>query len=101
MKLELVKYPHPALRRVSRPLTAVDRRVHEHAARMLEIMYENRGLGLAANQVALPYRMIVLNSSGDAQQKENEGVYLNPVILERKGAIEEDEGCLSLPGLFA
>jgi peptide deformylase len=101
MPLEIVKYPHPALRRSSRPLTAVDQRVRELAAHMLELMYAHKGLGLAANQVALPYRMIVLNPSGDREKKDQEGVYLNPVILERKGAVEEDEGCLSLPGLFA
>ena len=99
--MKIVKYPHPALRRVSRPLTAIDQTVHANAARMLELMYEAKGLGLAANQVALPYRMIVLNPTGDPQQKDREGVYLNPVVLERKGTVEDDEGCLSLPGLFA
>jgi peptide deformylase len=101
MKLEIVKYPHPALRRVSRPLTAIDQQVRLYAGRMLELMYEAKGLGLAANQVALPYRLLVLNLTGDPEKKDQEGVFINPVILERKGAVEEDEGCLSLPGLFA
>lgn len=67
---------------------------------MLELMYEHKGLGLAANQVFLPYRIVVLNPSGDPQQRDKEEVLLNPVILERKGAMEGEEGCLSFPGLY-
>jgi peptide deformylase len=99
--MKIVQYPHPALRRPAQPLTAIDKQVRMHAARMLELMYEHKGLGLAANQVALTYQMLVLNFSGDAQRYDKEGVYINPVILERKGSIEDDEGCLSFPGLFA
>jgi peptide deformylase len=99
--MKIVQYPHPALRRPARALTAIDKQVRMHAEAMLELMYEHKGLGLAANQVALTYQMIVLNFTGDPQQRDKEGVFINPVILERKGAIEEDEGCLSFPGLFA
>jgi peptide deformylase len=99
--MKIVLYPHPALRAKARPLTAIDQKVHEHARRMLELMYEARGLGLAANQVALPYRLLVMNLSGDPQQRDQEGVYINPVILERKGTIEDEEGCLSFPKLYA
>src|SRR5207253_1525225 len=66
----------------------------------LELMYAARGLGLAAPQVGLPYQMIVLNPSGEAEQREEEGVYVNPVVLDRKGSVEDEEGCLSFPGLF-
>src|SRR4051812_48414146 len=99
--MKIVRYPHPALRWQSRPLTAIDKKVHLHAGEMLERMYEARGLGLAANQVALPYQLLVLNLTGDPQQREQEGVFLNPVILERKGSVEDEEGCLSFPGLYA
>lgn len=99
-QMKIVAYPHPALRRVAKPLPAIDKEVHVVAGRMLELMYEARGLGLAGNQVAWPFQMIVLNLTGDPQQKDQEGVFINPVILERKGAIEEEEGCLSLPGLY-
>jgi peptide deformylase len=99
-QMKIVPYPHPALRRVARTLPAIDKEVHLVAGRMLELMYEARGLGLAGNQVAWPFQMIVLNLTGDPQQKEQEGVFINPVILERKGAVEEEEGCLSLPGLY-
>jgi len=99
--MKIVQYPHPALRRVARPLTAIDKQVRMHAAEMLELMYAHKGLGLAANQVALPYQLLVLNFTGDPEQRDKEGVFINPVILERKGTIEDDEGCLSFPGLFA
>ncbi len=83
--MKIVQYPHPALRHPARPLAAIDKQVHLDAGHMLELMYEHRGLGLAANQVFLPYRIIVLNPTGDPQQRDKEEVLLNPVILERKG----------------
>jgi peptide deformylase len=98
--MKIVQYPHPALRHPAKLLTAIDRQVHLDAGRMLELMYENKGLGLAANQVFLPYRIVVLNPAGDPQQRDREEVLLNPVILERKGTIEGEEGCLSFPGLY-
>jgi peptide deformylase len=98
--MKIVQYPHPALRHAARLLTALDEKVRRHAAEMLELMYEAKGLGLAATQVALPYQLFVANFAGDPQQKEHERVYINPVILERKGSVEGEEGCLSFPGLF-
>jgi peptide deformylase len=98
--MKIVFYPHPALRHPAKPLAAIDKQVHLHAGRMLELLYEHKGLGLAANQVFLPYRIVVLNPTGDPQQRDKEEVLLNPVILERKGSIEGEEGCLSFPGLF-
>ncbi len=98
--MKIVLYPHPALRHPAKPLAAIDKQIHLDAGRMLELMYEHKGLGLAANQVFLPYRIVVLNPTGDPQQRDKEEVLLNPVILERKGTIEGEEGCLSFPGLF-
>ncbi len=100
MQMKIVQFPHPALRHPARPLTAIDKKVHEAAARMLELMYEHKGLGLAAPQVGLPYQLIVLNPSGSPEDKEAECVYVNPIVLERKGTMEGEEGCLSFPGLF-
>jgi peptide deformylase len=98
--MKILQYPHPSLRHSARALTSIDEKVRTAAAQMLELMYENRGLGLAAPQVGLPYQLIVLNPSGDPQQTEHEGVFINPVVLEKKGSQEGDEGCLSFPGLF-
>ncbi|MFN4259066.1 MAG: peptide deformylase [Gemmataceae bacterium] len=98
--MKIVHYPHPALRHPSRPLTAIDGSVRKQAAQMLELMYEARGIGLAANQVAWPYQLLVFNETADPEQREHEFVCINPVILERKGSLEGEEGCLSFPMLY-
>jgi peptide deformylase len=98
--MKIVHYPHPALRRECRPLTSIDKKVEMQVREMFELMYEARGVGLAANQVALPYQLLIMNLTVDPQQREHEGVFINPVIGERKGSVEEEEGCLSLPKLF-
>ncbi len=67
---------------------------------MLTLMYEHEGIGLAANQVDLPYRLFVANPTGDPDEQEAERVFINPVILRGTGTAEASEGCLSLPGLF-
>jgi peptide deformylase len=81
-------------------LTAIDKRVHLIVGEMLDLMYEAKGLGLAAPQVCLPYQVLVMNPSADPNQREEEGIFINPVILERSGSIEGEEGCLSFPGLY-
>jgi peptide deformylase len=98
--MKIVHYPHPALRHAARPVTAITKQLNVQIGEMMEAMYEARGLGLAAPQVALPYQLLVMNVSGDPNQKELEEVYFNPVIVERKGTIEDEEGCLSFPGLY-
>src|SRR5262245_21265214 len=99
--MKIVNYPHPSLRHPAKPLTAIDAKVVKAAEEMLALMYENKGLGLAAPQVALHYQLMVLNPTGDPLEKESEGVFINPVILEKKnGTVEGEEGCLSFPGLF-
>lgn len=98
--MNIVKYPHPALRHKSKVLLQIDKEVRLIAGRMLEIMYEHHGLGLAANQVAWPFQMLVMNDLSDPEQKDHERVLINPVIVERKGTMEGDEGCLSFPDLF-
>jgi peptide deformylase len=75
--------------------------VRATAAKMLELMYEAKGLGLAAPQVALPYQMLVMNFVGDANEKAQECVAINPVVIEKKGGNDDGtEGCLSFPGLY-
>ena len=99
--MKIVHYPHPALRHVAKPLTAIDNDVRRVAGEMLELMYAAKGLGLAAPQVALPYELLVMNFAGDPAQKEHECVAINPVIIERKNGTEEaSEGCLSFPELY-
>jgi peptide deformylase len=98
--MKIVHYPHPALRHATRPLTSIDNEVRRQAAQMLDLMYEARGLGLAAPQIFLPYQMFVMNETADAEQREHERVMINPVVIERKGSVEGEEGCLSFPKLY-
>lgn len=67
---------------------------------MFDLMYAQEGIGLAANQVDLPYRFFILNVEGNPEQGE-ELVFLNPVIGKRSGTVEAEEGCLSFPGIYA
>src|SRR5262245_432877 len=99
--LAIVQYPHPALRWVSKPVRTVNDEIRNIASEMLALMYAAKGIGLAANQVALPFQLFVLNPKSDPAQTELERVFINPRITERKGVVQEEEGCLSLPGIFA
>ena len=101
--LKIVHYPHPILRRASKPLRRVDAELRKMVAEMFELIYDpaHKGIGLAANQVDLPYRLFVANISGDSAAKDQEFVFINPVISHPKGSAEAEEGCLSLPGLYA
>lgn len=98
--MKIVHYPHPALRHPGKPVLNVDKDLKLRIGEMIDCMYEANGLGLAAPQVALPYQLLVMNVTGDPEQKEREEVYLNPVITDKKGVVEDEEGCLSFPGLF-
>lgn len=100
-KLQLVTFPHPILRHKSKPIVRVDAELHDLVNQMFEIMYDFRGVGLAANQVALPIRLFVANPSGDRKEKEQEMVFINPVVNKPKGTVDAEEGCLSLPGINA
>ena len=98
--LSIVKYPHPALRWESKPVLEIDDRLRDVVRQMFALMYQARGIGLAANQVGLPWRLFVINPSGDPAKTDEEFVFLNPEILRRKGSDEDEEGCLSLPELY-
>ncbi len=85
----------------SRPVTEIDDRLRATIREMFDLMYAAKGIGLAANQVALPFRFFVLNVTADPEQKDQEQVFINPEIVKRHSSIEDEEGCLSLPGLYA
>lgn len=101
MPLEVVHYPHPALFHRSKPLRRVDADLRAMIREMFELMYQHKGVGLAANQVNLPYRLFVMNPTGDAAARDEEFTFINPVLTKPKGIAEAEEGCLSLPQLYA
>lgn len=98
--MQIVLYPHPALRFKSVPITQIMPEHHEIVREMFELMYASEGIGLAANQVGLPYRLFVLNLTGKREEKDQEHVFINPEIVKRKGTQEAEEGCLSFPKMY-
>lgn len=101
MSLRIIRYPHPTLRYRSQPIRRVDRELKALAAEMLDLMYQAEGVGLAANQVNLPLRMFVCNPTGSREEKSEEMILINPLIKRPRGSDSAQEGCLSLPGMFA
>lgn len=97
--LEIITYPHPTLRHKSKPIKRVNAELREIVREMFKLMYEAKGVGLAANQVDLPIRLFVANLEADPDKGE-EMVFINPVVSMPKGTEDNEEGCLSLPGLY-
>ncbi len=97
-KLKILEYPDPRLRRVARPVDTVGERERKLAEDMLETMYDARGIGLAATQVAEDIRLIVMDLS---EERNEPRVFINPEITDRSGSQSCEEGCLSVPGYYA
>ncbi|MBM4053935.1 MAG: peptide deformylase [Planctomycetes bacterium] len=95
--MNIVTYPDPVLRQNAKPLTEINREVHKKADKMIELMHQAQGIGLAAPQVGWSVRLFIIdlggNSSGDK-------VFINPSILEETGETNKEEGCLSFPGIM-
>ncbi len=97
-KLSILEFPDPRLRRVAKPVDAVTDRERQLASDMLETMYDARGIGLAATQVNEGVRLLVLDLS---EERNEPKVFINPEIIERDGSQTCEEGCLSVPGIYA
>lgn len=96
-KLSILHYPDPRLRRCAAPVERVDERVRKLVDDMAETMYAAPGIGLAAIQVDVPLRVVVI----DLSQERNElRVFINPQITARDGEQVMEEGCLSVPGIY-
>ena len=96
--LQIIHYPDPRLKKISKPVETIDPSLRELAARMFELMRQHRGVGLAAPQVGHNIRLFVMNHTGDPK---DDRVYVNPVLSEAEGSEEGEEGCLSLPEINA
>ncbi|MEM9587518.1 MAG: peptide deformylase [Planctomycetota bacterium] len=99
MPLRIIHFPHPTLRYKAKPIRRVNQELRDLAAEMLELMYEAKGVGLAATQVDLPIRMFVANPAG-AKGEGEEWVIINPEVQRPRGNEAGEEGCLSLPGIY-
>jgi len=98
--MDIVLYPHPALRYKSVPVQEINSSLRKTVDEMFGLMYDAKGIGLAANQVALPYQLFVINLTADPAEKSEELVFINPTILKRRGQEVGEEGCLSFPEMF-
>jgi len=96
-KLVILEYPDPRLRKQAAPVAAVDDALRQLADNMLETMYAAKGVGLAATQVDVHQRLIVLDVS---EGRDQPLVLINPELLKLEGSGPGEEGCLSLPGIY-
>jgi peptide deformylase len=96
-KLVILEYPDPRLRKKAAAVPVVDDAVRQLAENMLETMYAAKGVGLAATQVDVHKRLIVLDVS---ESRDQPLVLINPELLKAEGSGPGEEGCLSLPGIY-
>ena len=95
--LNILHFPDPRLRTLAKPVKKVDDAVRQLLDDMLETMYAAPGIGLAATQVNVDRRIVVI----DISEERNQPLYLiNPELLELEGIEEMEEGCLSVPGIY-
>jgi peptide deformylase len=97
-KCRITRFPAPVLGQVARPVDEINGDVRALADRMIDIMLDQKGIGLAAPQAGVDLRMFVVSVDGT---RENAKVYINPEISVSGGLEGCEEGCLSLPGIFA
>ncbi|MGC3962919.1 MAG: peptide deformylase [Rhodocyclaceae bacterium] len=95
--LPILHYPDERLHKRAKPVAVVDERIRTLVANMAETMYAAPGIGLAATQVNVHERVVVIDISED---KTGLRAFINPEIIERRGEQTCEEGCLSVPGIY-
>jgi peptide deformylase len=96
-KLEVLHFPDPRLRKKAVPVEEIDSDIRTIAEDMLETMYEEAGIGLAATQVNIQQRIVVIDVS---ENRDEPMVLINPKIITSEGIEQMQEGCLSVPGYY-
>lgn len=94
---QILHFPDPRLRKKATPIQTVNDDIRQLADDMLETMYDAPGIGLAANQINVQKRLIVIDISED---KSSPLILINPEIIEKQGSREHQEGCLSVPEAY-
>ncbi len=97
-KLEILRYPDTRLRQIAKPVTKFNDTLRTLTANMAETMYDAPGIGLAAVQVNVPLRVVVIDIS---EEKNDLLVLINPRIIQQQGSVINQEGCLSVPEIYA
>lgn len=95
--LPILRFPDVRLKKVASPVSSIDNSIRQLAADMAETMYEAPGIGLAATQVDVHRRVVVIDVSEDKSQLM---VFINPELLRCEGSTIGEEGCLSVPGIY-
>jgi len=96
--LDILVYPDVRLRQKAEPVVEFDKELEKLVADMAETMYSAKGIGLATIQVNVKKRVVVIDLS---EEKNDLTVFINPEITPLEGKVESEEGCLSVPGIFA
>lgn len=102
MVREILVYPNPKLKEVSKEVVSFDGVLNDLLDDMYETMISSKGVGLAAIQIGVPLRVLIINihNEEEKQPKENTIEMINPIIIEKEGVERCQEGCLSVPGFF-
>ena len=95
--LPILRFPDPRLKKVAQPVAQIDASIRKLVADMAETMYEAPGIGLAATQVDVHKRVVVIDVS---EEKNNLLAFINPTLSHCEGAQIGEEGCLSVPGIY-
>ena len=95
--LPILRFPDPRLKKVAKPVAEVTPALRKLVADMAETMYEAPGIGLAATQVDVHQRVVVIDTS---EEKNRLQVFINPVLMSSVGSQLGEEGCLSVPGIY-
>lgn len=97
-KLDILTYPDKRLRNVAKPVEVFDDELRKLTEDMAETMYDAPGIGLAAIQVNVPLRVVVIDLS---EKKDSLQVLINPEVIRKEGHVSMQEGCLSVPDVYA
>ncbi|MFC0119881.1 peptide deformylase [Pseudoalteromonas xiamenensis] len=97
-RLEVLRFPDERLRTVAAPVAEVNDEIRQIVKDMLETMYDENGVGLAATQVNIHQRIVVIDVS---EERDEPLVLINPEIVEKAGCTISEEGCLSVPSSYA
>ncbi len=96
--LDILEFPDPRLRTVARPVEVFDAELGRLINDMFETMYSAQGIGLAATQVNVHQQLLLIDIS---ETRDEPHVYINPRVIESEGSETCEEGCLSVPGIYA
>jgi peptide deformylase len=95
---KILHYPNPKLRQIATPVIEINHEIRQLVTDMFETMYEDNGIGLAATQIGIDMQIFVVDVS---DEHNNPMAFINPTIIEKSGLQKKQEGCLSVPGIFA